>query len=170
MKKIDLKKKTFEKQSTKERSCSDGCHYTTLIGKDHRIYVNFEHHGLQHTTWKESIEDRKSSIKSESLVEQSSWIDLKKQSSLNDRYLVRQELHRYFRSRLPRDHLFQLDTSPYPNRPVATSRRPRDALHIDFYQNDQLKGSKTEATFKTFFHRKYLVKATLISTFYSSLI
>jgi len=50
-----------------------------------------------------------------------------------------------------------LDTSSYPNRPKPISRRPHDALHIDFYQADSLKGSKTEATFKTFYHRKYLV-------------
>ena len=153
-----MKKRTIEKQSTNERSCSDGCHYTTLIGKDHRVYVDFEHHGLHHATWKESIEHQNPSIRFDSLIDQPSWIDLKQQSPLNDRHLIRQELHRYFKSRLPCDHLFQLDTSPYPNRPMATSRRPRDALHVDFYQSDHLKGSKTEATFKTFFHRKYLVK------------
>ena len=94
------------------------------------------------------------------------------QQSLNDRYLIRQELHRYFKSHLAQDNLFQLDTHSYPNRPKPISRRPRDALHIDFYQADHLKGSKVEATFKTFYHRKYLVRLQLMlfstsSTFYS---
>lgn len=156
---FDTTKKKIDKQSTNERSCSDGCHYTTLTGKDFHVYVDFEHHGLQHATWKESIKCENSPIKSESTIVESSWFNFDNQSSsLNDRHHVRQELHRYFKSHLPRDHLFQLDTSPYPNRPRATSRRPRDVLHVDFYQNEHLKDSKTEATFKTFYHRKYLVK------------
>jgi len=162
-KQINPKNGTNNKESTKtnhpqERSCSDGCHYTTLIGNEFRVFVDFEHDGLQHATWKESIERERSQIKVEPTTEESPWFNLNnKQQSLNDRYLIRQGLHRYFKSRIQRDNLFQLDKTPYPNRPVPLSRRPRDALHIDFYQADHLKASKIEATFKTFYHRKYLV-------------
>ena len=137
-----------------ERSCADGCHYTTLIGNEFRVFMDFEHDGLPHATWKDSIEREHSSIKAEESPRLNSN---KKQQSLNDGYLNRQELQRYFKSRIERDRLFELDRTSYPNRPMPLSRRPRDALHIDFYQADHLKGSKVEATFKTFYHRKYLV-------------
>ncbi len=159
---IHSKKKSITKKTVNEneRSCSDGCHYTTLIYKptsesnEFRVFIDFEHDGLQHNTWKESIEQKHSEIKTKPSLVESSWLNLNnQQQSLND-----QELHRYFKSHLPKDQLFALDTTPYPNRPIPISRRPRDALHIDFYQADCLKGSKTEATFKTFYHRKYLVK------------
>ncbi len=86
-----------------------------MIGNDFRVFIDFEHNGLQHATWKEPIEDERSSIKAEVPIEESPWFNLNnKQQSLNDRYLIRQELHRYFKSRIERDYLFQLDRSPYP--------------------------------------------------------
>lgn len=155
----NTKKNKINRVSTNERSCSDGCHYTTLIGKDFRVYTDFEHHGLQHATWKESIEHEKPPIQSHSPIVESSWFNFDNQSlPRNDRQYIRHELYRYFKAHFPRDHLFQLDSRPYPNRPRATSRRPRDVLHVDFFQNEHLKGSKTEATFKTFYHRKYFVR------------
>jgi hypothetical protein len=98
------------------------------------------------------------------------WSDLNnKQQSLNDQYLKRQELARYYKLHTQKDNLFELDKTSYPNRPMPMSRRPRDALHIDFYQAACFKGSNTEATFKTFYHRKYLVNhftTVLIFFFY----
>ncbi len=104
------------------------------------------------------IEEKHLQVKPKLSIIENSWLNLNnKQQSLNNQYLKRQELERYFKLHIEKDNLFELDTSSYPNRPKPISRRPRDALHIDFYQADCLKESKTEATFKTFYHRKYLV-------------
>jgi hypothetical protein len=143
-KKINPKKK-IKPNHQNDRSCSNGCHYTTLETNEFRVFIDFEHDGLQHATWKEPIIKQKHlKIKTKSSVIEYPWLNLNnKQKSLN----------RYFKSHIPTDNLFQLDTT----QPMPISRRPRDALHIDFYQADCLKGLKTEATFKTFYHRKYLV-------------
>jgi hypothetical protein len=172
----DSKKKTMIKKFTKpnspnscERLCSDACNYTTLIykhasiGKGFRVFIDFEHNGLQHATWKEAIERKhlskdKFNNKDKPPMMEFPWSDLNnKQQSLNDQYLKRQELARYYKLHTQKDNLFELDKTSYPNRPMPMSRRPRDALHIDFYQAACFKGSNTEATFKTFYHRKYLV-------------
>jgi hypothetical protein len=103
------------------RSCSDGCHYTTLIykhpsGNEFRVFIDFEHDGLQHATWKELIEQEHVLIKSKSSIVEYPWLNLNnKQQSLNDQYLKRQELDRYFKSHIQKDQLFELDKSSYPN-------------------------------------------------------
>jgi hypothetical protein len=157
-KSLDYKQKNIAKIKSRkinQRSCSDGYYYTALTGNEFRVFIDFEHDGLQHSTWKELIEQKHLQIKSKPSIIEHPWLNLNnKQQSLNDQ---RQELDRYFKLHIEKDNLFELDTSSYPNRPKPISRRPHDALHIDFYQADSLKGSKTEATFKTFYHLKYLV-------------
>lgn len=165
-KRAHSKKKTILK--TNERSCSDGCHYTTLIYENKfRIFIDFEHDRLQHATWKELNQEKDIEIKTKSSIIIDPWLNLNnKQQSLNDYYLKRQELDRYFKSHIQKDKLFELDSSSYPNRSIPISRRPRDVLHIDFYQANSLKGSKIEATFKTFYHRKYLVNKSKQNRFF----
>jgi hypothetical protein len=109
--------------------------------------MDFQHDGLQHATWKETVEEKRASVVKPTMLETISP--------------TRQLVYRQgtMRARSEHDDLFALDTAPYPNRPVPMSRRPRDALHIDFHQAARFQGSKVEATCKTFFHRKYLVRA-----------
>lgn len=164
---LDYKKRHQKKKTivqSNQRSCSDGFHYTTLIHKtssekEFRIFIDLQHNELQHSTWKELINKNEDFlIKTKSSIIEPSWLNLNnQQQSLNDYHLKRQELHRYFKNHLSKDKLFQLDENLYPNLSKPISRRPRDTLHVDFYQADHLKGSKIDATFKTFFHRKYLV-------------
>jgi hypothetical protein len=124
-KQIHLKKKNFVKNSTKihhqnERLCSDGCHYTTLIykqlnGNEFRVFIDFEHNELQHTTWKELIEQKHLQIKTKSSIVEYPWLNFNnKQQSLNDYYLKRQELDRYLKSHREKDYLFELDKTSYP--------------------------------------------------------
>ncbi|CAF4638904.1 unnamed protein product [Rotaria magnacalcarata] len=173
-KNIHSKKTTKLKKSNNEYSCLNACKYTTLVyrnasnEKGFHVFVDFEHHGLQHATWKQSIEEyyvSRAELKTKndklSIIE-FPWLDLNnnnnnKQHFFNSEYLKRQELDRYFETHREKDNLFELDQSSYPNRPMPMSRRPQDALHIDFYPSAQFEGSKTEATFKTFYHRKYLL-------------
>ncbi|CAF4265277.1 unnamed protein product, partial [Rotaria sp. Silwood2] len=180
-KKLDYKnihsKKTTKIEECKkphhENACLNACNYTTLIykhttdkqinEKGFRIFIDFEHKGLEHATWKESIEDdnlltNKFKNKDQSPIIEFSWSNLNhKQQFFNDQYLKQQELIRYFKRHIQKDNLFELDKSSYPNQFMPMSRRPRDALHIDFYPAACFQGSKTEATFKTFYHRKYLL-------------
>ncbi|CAF0888177.1 unnamed protein product [Adineta ricciae] len=170
-------RKSHVTQSTKidcKYPCENGCHYTTLTykypperlfnEKGFRIFIDFEHFGLGHTTWKESIkrEHRWNRKKKQSLNTKIARVNVTSRSqSLDEEYLRRQELTRYVRSHAEKEDLFRLDRTPYPNRPIPMSRRPQDALHIDFHQAACFEGSKVEATFKTFFHRKYLLKQHL---------
>jgi hypothetical protein len=161
LKSIHSKKKT-NATINHQRSCSNACNYTTLIYKhtneqDFRIFIDYEHDGLQHATWKESIKQEYSSKdelkkKAKPSMMEFPWVNLNnKQQTLNDHYLKRQELDRYFKSHNRKDNLFQFDKT------MTMSRRPQDALHVDFYQATCFEGSKTDATFKTFYHRKYFV-------------
>ena len=147
-----------------EQLCADACQYTTLTyrrtyadpsaSQAFRVYMDFQHDGLSHATWKETVEEEQarvnktltSSVKParvETIHPTSQWVYPRDTR----------------RPRSEQDDLFALDTAPYPNRPMPMSRRPRDALHIDFHQTTRFQGSKVEATCKTFFHRKYLVRA-----------
>ncbi|UJR22823.1 hypothetical protein I4U23_025853 [Adineta vaga] len=152
-----------------EDSRETTCHYTTLIykfpsekqlnEKGFRVFIDFEHHGLEHTTWKESIE-QKQRLYTKTKRSNVKFLQLNvknKQQSLNEEYLRRQELARYVKLHTEKDNLFALDKTSYPKQSMPMSRRPRDALHIDFYQAPCFEGSKVEATFKTFYHRKYLL-------------
>ncbi|CAF3967859.1 unnamed protein product, partial [Rotaria sp. Silwood1] len=129
--------------------------------KGFHIFVDFEHNGLEHATWKESIQNshflnNKIKKNDESSIIEFSWSNLNhKKQIFNDQYLKRQELIRYIKNHIQKDNLFELDKNSYPNQPISISRRPRDTLHIDFYPAACFQGSKTEATFKTFYHRKY---------------
>jgi hypothetical protein len=182
-KQIHSKQKTIVEKNTKincSNSCADACYYTTLIykrsiGKAYRIFIDYEHNELHHAAWKESLEREHLSIDKLQIkdhrIDKSSMIEVpglnvnRKQQSINDQII------RYFKTHAQQDDLFKLDKSPYPNRPVPMSRRPRDALHIDFYQASCFEGSKVEATFKTFYHRKYLVnKMEIILKIYFSLL
>ncbi|CAF3669561.1 unnamed protein product [Rotaria sp. Silwood1] len=175
-KSIHIKKTIKVKESKKlhnENLCLNACNYTTLIykptsekqfnEKGFHIFVDFEHNGLEHATWKESIEDNhflndKIKKNDESSIIEFSWSNLNhKKQIFNDQYLKRQELIRYIKNHIQKDNLFELDKNSYPNQPISISRRPRDTLHIDFYPAACFQGSKTEATFKTFYHRKYLL-------------
>ena len=159
-------------QKSCKRSCSGGCNYTTLIykrtperrstGKAFRIFIDFEHDGLNHATWKELLEYDKLRmndhlINKPLMTKMPRSTRINKQQVINNQYLQRKEIAQYFKSHIEKDNLFELDKAPYPNRLMPISRRPRDALHIDFNQAACFEGSKVEATFKTFFHRKYLV-------------
>ena len=181
LKNIEPKRSTVAKffkkandQHTYESSCSQACNYTTLVyrhgpehglgGKEFHIFVDFEHNTLEHASWKKLIEndglpeEKLNTTKDESLVKGYSWSNLKsRESSFIDQYLKQQELIRYFKTHIRQNSLFKLDKTSYPNRPMPMSRRPRDVLHIDFYQATRFKELKTETTFKTFYHRKYLV-------------
>ncbi|CAF1222036.1 unnamed protein product [Adineta ricciae] len=173
----DTKRKARIAQSTKidcKYQCENGCHYTTLTykypperlfnEKGFRIFIDFEHLELGHTTWKESIkrEHQWNRNNKQSLNTKVARVNVtSKSQSLDEEYLRRQELTRYVRSHSGKEDLFQLDRTSYPNRPIPMSRRPQDALHIDFHQAPCFEGSKVEATFKTFFHRKYLLKQHL---------
>lgn len=134
-------------------------HYKFLSEKGFRIFIDFEHHGLEHATWKEPIEHTQQlNTKIKRSYQKSSQSNTKyKQQSLNEEHLRRQELARYIKFHTKKDNLFALDKEPYLKRSIPMSRRPRDVLHIDFYQASCFKDSKVEATFKTFYHRKYLV-------------
>ncbi|CAM4915049.1 unnamed protein product [Rotaria socialis] len=172
-KNIQSKKTTKLKKSKNEYSCLNACNYTTLVyrnasnEKGFHVFADFEHDGLQHATWKQSTEEyyvSRAELKNKndklSIIE-FPWLDLNNNNNkhhfFNSEYLKRQELGRYFKTHREKDNLFELDKSSYPNRPIPMSRRPQDALHIDFYPSAQFEGSKTEATFKTFYHRKYLL-------------
>lgn len=160
---------------TGERACEHACRYTTLIykypiekrngEKGFQVFVDFEHAELEHIAWKEPIgqQPNRSLLAQRSEKEPARLNAIRNQQTLNERYLHQRELARYFQRHTERERMFAVDATPYPNRPMALSRRPRDALHIDFYQANQFAGLKAEATFRTFYHRKYLVSAVRAS-------
>lgn len=177
--KTRIKVKGLKENCLEESHCVNGCNYTTLVykhtsnkelnNKGFFVFVDFQHNGLEHGSWKESIKESrlsKDKLNIKSDKRPSIEISLSnlnhKQQFFNNQYLKQQEIVRYFKTHLKKDHLFRLDKNSYPNRPMPMSRRPRDALHIDFYPAVDFEGSKTEATFKTFYHRKYLVKKGVV--------
>ena len=162
--KTRLAEKQGRDASTRDEQLrADGCHYTTLTyrrthaesstNQAFRVYMDFQHDGLQHATWKEAVDDEQVTVDET----RPSSVQPAMVEAINPRK-QRVYARATQRVRSEQDDLFALDTAPYPNRSMPMSRRPRDALHIDFRQAARFQESKVETTGKAFFHRKYLVR------------
>lgn len=131
-----------------QRSEDRGCHYTTLIYRfassspPMHIYMDFEHLGLNHASWKESSDQKRP------ITIHAERKPIVKRKKRKQQKIRRDDLIRYFRTHLERDDRFILDRS------MGISRRPQDALYIGFYPHQSLQRSTQE---RAFFHRKYLV-------------
>ena len=114
-----------EHSETSLQESSDACHYTSLVyrssaDKAYRIFVDFEHQGLSHMSWKESDDLSMQRRYQTSERKEISKPKVKKKSEKPD-------LIRYVRVPAEKDDLTTLDSASSTNRP-----------HTDFFHRKYL--------------------------------